>query len=326
MENVIDFNLLNVGMRRFVEHLNKLLRVIMVAVFFLCLYINCVYGAEELGLFEESMCKTQMIENIPPLKNQDNAAFAYFVKGPEVLLPGAGLGFVKRADERVLSDTPNLENTRQENISPDVIEKSKENVETGETTGDKDADDSVPIFPTVILNGNGGFPEIVEMKLDTLELNVENLDKPKRLGKEFDKWFTDVNCTIPFTAIAEGAKTVNLYAGWKEFAGFLSNDEGYITGYTDIEAVTRSRVLKLPRHESCLGLAPGAVSGLEDYVEDVYIPENIVYLPEGIFDNLYGLMFIQVAADNPVFKSKNGVLYTKDGQLVCIPPGQAAWN
>ena len=106
-----------------------------------------------------------------------------------------------------------------------------------------------------------------------------------------------------------------------EIRGFLIDADGYITGYTDSVSVTDG-VLVIPSDERCTGIRKSALEGLESMIFEIYIPENITEIEAETFEHLHDLMYIKVAADNPVYTSEYGVLYTKNGEMVAFPKGR----
>ncbi len=187
--------------------------------------------------------------------------------------------------------------------------------------GDKEAEEMLPEMLSVSAYGNGGVPEVAEISVDPAAFTLETLETPTRLGKLFDGWYVDAECSIPFSKLEEGCKGLKLYAGWREFPGFQSNDLGHIVGCTgSIEAVFDG-FLCLPGYENCVGIEKGAFDGMEGDVFELYIPANITYIGEGAFENLTNLMFIEVSGDNPVFYSEKGVAYYNDGTVAAYPEG-----
>lgn len=187
--------------------------------------------------------------------------------------------------------------------------------------GDKEAEEMLPVMLSVSAYGNGGVPEVAEISVDPAAFTLEILEIPTRLGKLFDGWYVDAECSIPFSGLEEGCKGLELYAGWREFPGFQSNDLGHIVGCTgSIEAVFDG-FLCLPGYENCVGIEKGAFDGMEEEVFELYIPANITYIEEGAFENLTNLMFIEVSQDNPVFYSEKGVAYYNDGTVAAYPEG-----
>lgn len=106
-----------------------------------------------------------------------------------------------------------------------------------------------------------------------------------------------------------------------EINGFLIDAEGYITGYTDSLSVADG-ILVLPGDERCAGIRASAVEGLESMIFEIYIPANIIMIEPELFEKLNELMYIEVAVDNSVYFSENGVLYTKEGELIAFPKGR----
>ncbi len=181
---------------------------------------------------------------------------------------------------------------------------------------------------TVTAYGNEGMPETTEMTVSSDTFSMDMLETPARLGKMFDGWYLDSECTIPFSetdvasGIENGLGCLPLYAGWKEFPGFLSNDLGYITGCTADAGTVTDGFLTFPVCESCTGITKGAFDNIADCVFEIYIPDCITYIEEGAFDSMYNLMYIEVSAGNPVYYSEKGILYYHDGTEAAYPMGR----
>ncbi len=105
----------------------------------------------------------------------------------------------------------------------------------------------------------------------------------------------------------------------ERFPGFLANDKGYITGYTDASKFMKDHLVVLPVHGACTGIEKNALKGLEKEVYEIYIPANIIYIAEGAFDDLRNLCYIEASAGNRQFYSKNGILYYRDGRVAACP-------
>lgn len=190
------------------------------------------------------------------------------------------------------------------------------------TDGDKGEEDDVPITALAVsVYGNGGIPELTTFTVEPENFDAASLEIPRRLGKEFDGWYLDAACTKPFDGLAENQKALELYAGWKEFDGFICNDKGHITDYTDLSVATDG-ILAFPRSPDCTGIEYGSLEGLEDIVMEVYIYTNITYIAPETFDHLYFLMYIEVDPGNPNYYSKDGILYSSSGELVAYPNGR----
>lgn len=179
-----------------------------------------------------------------------------------------------------------------------------------------------PAKITVTVYGNGGAPEVLENIFPVSEFTAELLGTPKRPGKLFAGWYKDAEGTIPFEGLREGETSLELYAHWSEFPGFLSNDLGHIIACTGEEEAVFGGLLVLPSHESCTGVERGAFDGQVDLITDVYIPANITYIESGVFDGLTDLMYIQVEESNPVYSSIKGILYDKAGNVIAYPAGR----
>ena len=79
--------------------------------------------------------------------------------------------------------------------------------------GDKETGEMPSVMLSVSAYGNGGVPEVVEISVDPAAFTLETLETPTRLGKLFDGWYVDAECSIPFSGIEEGCRSLNLYAG-----------------------------------------------------------------------------------------------------------------
>ena len=184
---------------------------------------------------------------------------------------------------------------------------------------------ALPTGVELVLHGNGGIPERTEYTYGSGIFSMEELEaleEPKRLGKLFDGWYLDAASENPFTGEATEGTTLELYAGWKEFPGYLCDDAGYVIGYSDAGLIVTDGLVALPTHESCVGIRSGAFAGVEEGIFEVYIPANITKIEEGAFSSMDNLFFIQVASGNPKFYSESGILYHKDGSQAVMPPGR----
>ena len=214
--------------------------------------------------------------------------------------------------EKSLDITVSGVNTTDASESPTTVES-----ESG-AAADSAGETTVPAVLTIYLHGNGGTPEIMTLTEAADAVSPESLSVPFRLGKVFDGWYLDAGCTVPFSAVEEGAERLELYAGWRELTGFVSNDAGYITSCTGAGGVADG-ILALPADAACTGIESGALSAVAGQIEEIYIPANITYIGAGAFDGLPNLMYIEAAPGNPNYYSENGILYTSAGEVVAAP-------
>lgn len=176
----------------------------------------------------------------------------------------------------------------------------------------------VPAVLTIYLHGNGGTPDMTTFTEPLDALSPETWSVPFRLGKVFDGWYLDAGCTIPFSEVEEDVEQLEVYAGWKELAGFVSDDAGHITSCA-AEGAIQDGILALPSDAACTGIESGALAAVADQVTEIYIPANITYIGEGAFENLPSLMYVEVAAGNPNYYSEGGILYTASGEMIACP-------
>lgn len=178
---------------------------------------------------------------------------------------------------------------------------------------------------TAVLDGNGGRISQTTASLWNYMLDESTVEIPRKLGKKFDGWYRNPECTVPFEEALEGETTVRLYAGFSDFGHFVCNDEGYITTYTGTADSITDTTLNIPKHPDCTGIESGAFDMIGEGVFEMYIPANITYINPAVFDSFTNLMFIYVEPSNPVYMSDGtGCLYRKDGmELVLCPAGQS---
>lgn len=155
----------------------------------------------------------------------------------------------------------------------------------------------------------------------------ENTQIPICLGKEFTGWYRDAQCSIPFTGAKRGEYMLDLYAGWKDYDNYRSDENGYLTAFTGTASDITDYTLSIPSHKGCVGIASGTFSTLGTGIYDVYIPSNILYIAPDAFDTLSELIYIEVHADNPNYCSIEGCVYTKDqSELIISPKGREGWQ
>ena len=184
-----------------------------------------------------------------------------------------------------------------------------------------DSDGSAIEAPVVTFNLDGQVLTAVRVSSDgTLNMATVNeaLEAQRPAHKVFDGWYLDAACTRPFEGVEEGTDIMELYAGWRELEGFVSDDEGHILACTSGLAVVDG-LLALPGIPACTGIEAGALADVADQITEIYIPANIRYIAPGALDGLPNLMYIEVEAGNPDYYSENGILYTAGGEIVGCP-------
>ncbi len=110
-------------------------------------------------------------------------------------------------------------------------------------------------------------------------------------------------------------------AGLEIFPGFLSNEKGHITGYTDVSKFMKDHLVVFPVNAACIGIERNVFKGLEEDVFEIYLPANITYIAPGAFDDLPNLYYIEAANGNSAFYSDNGILYHRSGKVAVYPNG-----
>ena len=268
------------------------------------------------------------------VKNENAEYHNYEVYEIESLETGKAVNAIGRIGDAAMIDTWKTlyetsagtivgENTGTKKKAETKSIKKGEKTESIEQTEDVAGKERVPAITeiTVTTYNNDGTSETANYTFKITEFSLDNLVTPKRAGKIFNGWYLDPECTNAFDGNIEGVKALTLYAGWKDIPGFITNEKGYITGYSDASIVVADGVAVLPSVEGCTGIVRGALDGLADEIFEIYIPANITYIESGTFDSLYNLMYIEVASGNPVYYSKGGVLHHRSGELEASPCG-----
>lgn len=106
-----------------------------------------------------------------------------------------------------------------------------------------------------------------------------------------------------------------------ELEGFLVNEKGMIESCKDPAFVSSDGIIIFPSDERCTGIGQGALDEITE-AEEVYIPANIISIETDMLGRLNGLMYIEVAPENPVYESRDGLLYSKEGELLVTPSGR----
>lgn len=94
-----------------------------------------------------------------------------------------------------------------------------------------------------------------------------------------------------------------------------------IMNVENLDLILCDGMIIFPADERCSGIGEHALDGIPDAVE-VYIPANITFVAPGVLEKIGGLMYIEVAPDNPVYESRDGMLYNKGGELISRPNGR----
>ena len=106
-----------------------------------------------------------------------------------------------------------------------------------------------------------------------------------------------------------------------ELNGFVVNENGVIESCKNPAFVLKDGIIIFPADERCSGIGSEALNGIAS-AEEVYIPANIISTAPGVLDKLEGLMYIEVAPDNPVYESRDGILYGKNSEIITVPAGR----
>lgn len=108
----------------------------------------------------------------------------------------------------------------------------------------------------------------------------------------------------------------------KEISGFVCNAQGHIVGVAQPSKFMKDSLVVLPRNSACTGIKRYSFKGLEEKISEIYIPANIVYIEQGVFDDLPNLIYIEAQQGNAGYYSVNGILYYRDGKVAACPNRQ----
>lgn len=173
-------------------------------------------------------------------------------------------------------------------------------------------------------------PETAEPKIEETEITVSD---PADNGTgvkvpetpdidESDMQADDSDCSVDrevvgSTDVSETEEDPDIH-GITILSGFVLDAEGYITG-TESNVDVTDGILVFPIDKVCVGIRKGALSGLGEYVYELYIPANIRDIDTGVFAELTSLMYIEVEEDNPCYYSMDGILYSVTGEVIFDP-------
>lgn len=107
-----------------------------------------------------------------------------------------------------------------------------------------------------------------------------------------------------------------------EISGFTCNAKGHIVGVEEPSKFMRDSLVVLPRNSVCTGIKRYSFKGLEEKISEIYIPANIVYIEQGVFDDLPNLIYIEAQQGNAGYYSVNGILYYRNGKVAACPNRQ----
>ena len=185
---------------------------------------------------------------------------------------------------------------------------------------------------TVYLNANGGSINRNGEAVESCSFVAQKGTNPaagiaaSMEGMSFVGWFTDADCQNPFAGTMP-ASDLNLYAGYvknsKNADYIFENGEATLVNYDRIEY--ESTILYLPAEVNGMPLrsiAAGALSGTD--FTTIYIPETVTSLEAEALAGMNDLESIVVNEENPVYRSVDGVLFSKDGTELILYPAKRA--
>ena len=105
--------------------------------------------------------------------------------------------------------------------------------------------------------------------------------------------------------------------------GFIIDGTGTITGVADYEKAVKEGRLTLPSSDQCSKIAATTFTDAPDGILEIVIPANIIFIEEGTFADLKDVEWYETEPDNPVYVSRDGVLFSEQETcLFAFPAGR----
>lgn len=101
--------------------------------------------------------------------------------------------------------------------------------------------------------------------------------------------------------------------------GYLVDESGMICGIADPAMVVNEGRMAIPE-TGCSGIAAGAFAGAPEGIYEVYISAGITNIEAGAFVGLNQAEWYEVAADNGVYYSEDGVIFSDGGRCLQLFP------
>ena len=149
-----------------------------------------------------------------------------------------------------------------------------------------------------------------------------SLDFPTKEDYMFAGWYTDSECTNEIDSISGIEGNLTLYAKWLPIDEILEFDleDGEYTVRKSIKDVATLIIPSTYKGLPVTKVYPGAFFNCKA-LEKVFISNNLISLAEnGSFSTCSSLTDIIVDENNPLYKSVNGVLYSRDGKKLIFYP------
>ena len=105
--------------------------------------------------------------------------------------------------------------------------------------------------------------------------------------------------------------------------GFIVDGTGTITGVADYEKAVKEGRLTLRSSDQCSKIAATTFTDAPDGILEIVIPANIIFIEEGTFADLKDVEWYETEQDNPVYVSRDGVLFSEQETcLFAFPAGR----
>ncbi len=162
-------------------------------------------------------------------------------------------------------------------------------------------------------------------------------EEPFAAGYDFLGWFYDDAFSTRYLYSDPLKKDTVLYAKWRKKTveppqgggkETETDEKGLVyaeneTGYKIVDYSGTEKDVTVPVYRNEKRVTEVAANAFSQTVaESVFLPASVRVISETAFVKARYLQRIAVADENPVYKAKNGVLYTEDGKkLLCVPQG-----
>ena len=208
-------------------------------------------------------------------------------------------------------DIPALAKRVLENVPRNLSDSKDENMLS--VKADVAAESAVPMANPV------SYPEASAPIVDTITVTDIPVEEKVPIEEEIPAGIDIPSEIVTVPDVSDD--TEEAVPDCREIKGFLVDESGFICGYQDV-SVADIGILVFPSNVECTGIRSQAFSGLEDLCVEIFIPANVTHIEAGAFEELSNLIYIEVNPDNPVYYSEYGVLYNRNGDLVCVPGGR----
>lgn len=169
--------------------------------------------------------------------------------------------------------------------------------------------------------------------IQTSDVAGAGLEKDPAVGSDrslTETAATDTGISIPAEVVEPATDDSNLIESESKNPemmsvtedGFIVDGTGTITGVADYEKAVKEGRLTLSS-DKCSRIAVTTFADAPDGILEIVIPANIISIEEGTFADLKDVEWYETEPDNPVYVSRDGVLFSEQETcLFAFPAGR----